>query len=76
MAFALAQNAMDTFVVFVALGLGMASPYLLVSAVPRLAHLFPRPGLWMLSLRRIAALAMAGTALWLLKVLSDVSGPM
>ncbi|WP_315784202.1 MULTISPECIES: protein-disulfide reductase DsbD family protein [unclassified Bradyrhizobium] len=74
-AFALSQAAPQILLVFAALGLGMAAPYLGLAAAPRLAALFPRPGRWMLKLRALAALAMAATALWLLIVLADISGP-
>jgi suppressor for copper-sensitivity B len=72
--FALSQDAPQTFIVFAGLGLGMASPYLLLSAIPPLARLFPRPGRWMLTLRRIAAFIMMATAVWLLTILAEISG--
>jgi suppressor for copper-sensitivity B len=74
-AFALSQTAPQIVLVFTGLGVGMAAPYLCLAAAPRLAALFPRPGRWMLKLRALAALAMAATALWLLVVLADISGP-
>ncbi len=73
-AFALSQDVLQTFLVFVSLGLGMASPYLLLSAVPQVSRLLPRPGRWMLTLRHIAAVAMMATAIWLLTILAEVSG--
>ncbi|CCD85160.1 putative suppressor for copper-sensitivity B; putative protein-disulfide reductase [Bradyrhizobium sp. ORS 285] len=73
-AFALSQAAPQILLVFATLGIGMAAPYLLLAAAPRLARLFPRPGRWMLKLRAVAALAMIATALWLLTVLADISG--
>ncbi|CAL76991.1 putative suppressor for copper-sensitivity B; putative protein-disulfide reductase [Bradyrhizobium sp. ORS 278] len=73
-AFALSQAAPQILLVFTALGLGMAAPYLGLAAAPRLAALFPRPGRWMLTLRAVAALAMIATASWLLRVLADISG--
>jgi suppressor for copper-sensitivity B len=42
-----------------------------VAAVPSLATRLPRPGHWMVTLRRILGLALAGTAVWLLSVLAD-----
>jgi suppressor for copper-sensitivity B len=72
--FALSQDALQTFIVFAGLGLGMASPYLLLCAVPPLARLFPRPGHWMLTLRRISAFIMMATAVWLLTILAGIGG--
>src|SRR3546814_828642 len=67
--FALARGAPEIYAVFAALGTGLAAPYLLVAAVPRLATALPRPGRWMVTLRHLLGLALAGTALWLLTVL-------
>jgi DsbC/DsbD-like thiol-disulfide interchange protein/cytochrome c biogenesis protein CcdA len=61
--------------IFGALGLGLALPYTLLAAVPRLAALLPRPGRWMLVLRKFLAIPMDGAALWLLWVASQQSGP-
>lgn len=73
--FALARGPMEIVAVFLALGLGLAAPYLLVAAVPRLARRLPRPGRWMVTLRRVLALALAATAAWLLAVLSAQLSP-
>ncbi|WP_315743209.1 MULTISPECIES: protein-disulfide reductase DsbD family protein [unclassified Bradyrhizobium] len=73
--FALSQQAPQIMLVFTGLGLGMALPYLSLAAAPGLAALFPRPGRWMLTLRALAAAAMLATALWLLTILAEISGP-
>ncbi len=72
--FALARGPLEIFAVFLALGLGMALPYILVAAVPALATRLPRPGAWMLWVRRVLGLALLGTAVWLLAVLWAESG--
>ena len=41
--------------IFVALGLGLALPFLLLALAPRLAGFVPRPGAWMLWLQRALA---------------------
>jgi len=43
---ALARPAVEGFAVFVTVGIGMAFPYFLLSAVPELARRFPRTGPW------------------------------
>ncbi|WP_142848174.1 protein-disulfide reductase DsbD [Telmatospirillum sp. J64-1] len=68
--FALSRGSLEIMAVFAALGLGMALPYLAVAAFPGLAQRLPRPGRWMITLRRILGVALAGTALWLLSVLA------
>ncbi len=67
--FALAGAPARMLAIFGALGLGLASPYLLVAAVPRLAAALPRPGRWMLVLKQVLALPLLATALWLLSIL-------
>ncbi len=72
--FALAAGPLEIVAVFLALGIGLAAPYLLVALAPRLARALPRPGRWMLSLRRVLGLALAATALWLVSVLAAQIG--
>src|SRR5204863_399705 len=61
--------------IFAALGLGLALPYLMVAAFPKLATKLPRPGSWMLWLERALALSLVATALWLGAVLASQAGP-
>ncbi|MBA3898511.1 MAG: thiol:disulfide interchange protein, partial [Sphingomonadaceae bacterium] len=51
--------------VFAGLGLGLALPFLFVGFVPAIRRRLPKPGAWMERLRRILAVPMALTALWL-----------
>ena len=68
--FAFTQSVPVALTVFAALGLGMALPFLLISFVPALARLMPKPGKWMLTFKQIMAVPLYGTVLWLLWVLS------
>ncbi|MBT3557351.1 MAG: hypothetical protein HOC63_16585 [Rhodospirillales bacterium] len=67
--FALSRGTPEIMGIFLVLGLGLAAPYLVVAAAPRLATMLPKPGNWMITLRRFLGLALAGTVLWLLSVL-------
>jgi thiol:disulfide interchange protein DsbD len=71
---ALVMPAPATIAVFVALGLGLAAPTLLLALAPGLARVLPRPGPWMEKLRRIMAWPMYAAALWLVSVLWAQSG--
>ncbi|MEN2980761.1 protein-disulfide reductase DsbD family protein [Tistrella bauzanensis] len=73
--FALAGGTGDILAVFLALGIGMALPYLLIAAVPAAIRLLPRPGRWMLWVKTAMGLGLAGTAIWLGFVLADLVGP-
>ena len=72
--FALAGSALDILVIFLGLGLGMASPFLVAALVPGVAGWLPRPGPWMVTLRRVLGLLLLGTAAWLLAVLWSLVG--
>jgi thiol:disulfide interchange protein len=55
--------------VFAALGLGLALPFVVLAFVPQLQDRLPKPGLWMRRLQRFLAIPMAASAiaaLWLL----------
>lgn len=60
--------------IFIALGLGLALPYLAASFIPAVARWLPRPGAWMLTLRRVLAFPMFLTVVWLVWVLGHQSG--
>jgi thiol:disulfide interchange protein DsbD len=57
--------------IFVAMGLGLAAPYLLASFLPAVARLLPHPGPWMVTLRQLLAFPMLATVVWLLWVLGQ-----
>ncbi len=73
--FALSRGAAEIYAVFFALAIGLAIPFLVIAAAPALATRLPRPGAWMVTLRRVLAVALVGTAVWLLSVLYVQSGP-
>ena len=59
---------------FAALGLGLALPFLLVGFVPALRRMLPKPGAWMDRFRRAMALPMALTALALVWLTAQLGG--
>ena len=66
---ALLLPAAGSILVFAALGLGLALPFLAIAFVPALRRKLPKPGQWMVRLQRFLAIPMAATAvacLWLL----------
>ena len=71
---ALTLPAWQAIGIFVALGLGLALPFALLSAMPKFTRWLPTPGPWMLHLRQFMAFPMAATVLWLLWVLGHLGG--
>ncbi|MBB4284402.1 protein-disulfide reductase DsbD family protein [Roseospira goensis] len=74
--FALSRGWAEIGLIFLALGVGMALPYLLIAARPGLATRLPRPGRWMIGLKAVLGLALAGTAVWLVTVLAAQVPPL
>jgi thiol:disulfide interchange protein len=73
--FALAQPSWLTFVVFTALAVGLALPYLALSMQPQWTRFLPRPGAWMETLKQLTAVPLFGTAIWLAWVYGELNAP-
>jgi thiol:disulfide interchange protein/DsbC/DsbD-like thiol-disulfide interchange protein len=63
--FTLKQPPAVTFLVFGAMGLGMAAPYLIIGAFPRLIRFLPRPGAWMETFKHLMGFVLLGTIVFL-----------
>jgi thiol:disulfide interchange protein/DsbC/DsbD-like thiol-disulfide interchange protein len=71
---ALAWPTAQALAVFAALGVGMALPYLVLSAAPAATRWLPRPGVWMQRFKVLMAFPMFGTVVWLTWVLGQQAG--
>lgn len=71
---ALLLPAPAALLLFAALGLGLALPFLLIGFVPALRNRLPKPGPWMVRFRKILSLPMWLTALALLWLTSRLGG--
>ncbi|MCO6044904.1 thioredoxin family protein [Aeoliella sp. ICT_H6.2] len=67
--FTITQPASMTFLIFLFIGLGMASPYLVIGAFPSLIRWMPKPGPWMDTLKQFLAFLLLGTVVYLLSTL-------
>ncbi len=72
--FALTQPPAQAMLVFTALAIGMATPYVALSFQPGLARRLPRPGRWMETLKQLLAFPLYLTAVWLTWVLGEQLG--
>ena len=72
--YALTQPALPALLVFEALGLGLALPFLTLSLVPAWRRLLPRPGPWMERLRQALAFPLYASVAWLVWVVSRQAG--
>jgi thiol:disulfide interchange protein DsbD len=66
---AVSQPSHITYAGFACVGLGMASPYLLIGAFPKLIGFLPRPGVWMETFKHVMGFVLLGTVVFLLTLL-------
>jgi thiol:disulfide interchange protein len=66
LAWTLRQPTMVIYAVFIAIGAGMALPYVLLASSSRLARLLPKPGPWMEDFRRVMGFLLLGFAVYLM----------
>lgn len=74
LAFAFTAHWLLALSVFLALGLGLALPFLLIGFLPGLAGRLPKPGAWMDTLKHWLAYPMYLTAVWLAWVFGNQKG--
>jgi thiol:disulfide interchange protein len=61
----------QVYLVFTAMGLGMASPYLLIGAFPRLVRFLPKPGVWMETFKQLMGFVLMGTVVYMFTLISQ-----
>lgn len=71
---ALSQTYGSAAIIFIALGLGFALPFLLLAYIPAISRMLPKPGAWMVTFKELLAFPVFGTVVWLVWVLNGQSG--
>jgi thiol:disulfide interchange protein DsbD len=71
--YALTRPLPVAFGIFTALALGLAAPYLVLSAFPGLVRRLPKPGRWMETLRQLMGFPMMGAVIWMVFVLQALT---
>lgn len=74
--FAVTQGSLEILAIFTAMAIGFAFPYLLFSIFPSIVTKLPKPGEWMLTVKKIMGGLLALSAVWLIWVLSNQLGMM
>jgi thiol:disulfide interchange protein DsbD len=72
--YSLTQPAVVSLMIYTSLGLGMAAPYLVLAAFPRLLKFVPKPGRWMETFKQAMGFILAATVIWLGWVLASQAG--
>jgi len=65
-AWAVGQPPVIAYGGFACVGLGMASPYLVIGLFPRIIAFLPKPGAWMETFKHIMGFVLLGTVVWVL----------
>lgn len=73
LAWAVSQPIATTLAVFASLGLGMASPYLVVGVFPELLRFIPKPGAWMETFKQIMGFVLMGTVVFILSFMQPAA---
>jgi len=71
-AYATTQPPLIGFLIFSAAGVGMALPYILLSAFPAWLDRLPKPGPWMVTFKQAMGFVLLATAIWLLFIVGDL----
>ncbi len=72
--FALSSDKQEIFLIFGAMALGFASPYLFLITFPKAVRILPKAGSWMTKTRQLMAGFLAATAVWLIYILINNLG--
>lgn len=72
-AWAVTQSMATTLIVFGALGLGMAFPYLLIGVFPELLRFLPKPGAWMETFKQVTGFILLGTVVFILSFMEPTA---
>ena len=63
------QPAQITYLVWTVMGVGMASPYLVLGCFPGWVKFLPKPGNWMVTFKEVCGFLMMGTVIFLMSSL-------
>ena len=66
LAWSLSKTTAVTVMVFIVVGIGMASPYVILTAFPKLLQKIPKAGNWMIRLKEGLGFVMLGVAVYLI----------
>jgi len=72
-AWAVTQPSSTIIAVFASLGLGMASPYLVVGVFPELLRFLPKPGAWMETFKQLMGFVLLATVVFILTFINSAA---
>ena len=72
--FALTQDIKTIFIIFTAIGVGFALPYVILLIIPQAVYLLPKPGQWMNNIKKLMASFLIATQIWIIYILMSSLG--
>jgi thiol:disulfide interchange protein len=67
--YTLTQIPLVTYLIFICVGAGMASPFLIIALLPQTQKLLPKPGEWMNTFKHLMGFVMLGVVVYLFSTL-------
>ncbi len=72
--FSFAASAIEFILIFVAIAIGLSSPYLILSIFPQWTKKLPKPGHWMVILKQFLGFPLLLTVVWLIWIFGKQTG--
>ena len=73
LAFAFTQKLFIIYAIFLSIGFGLSLPFIILCLWDKLILKLPKPGNWMLSLKKAMGLLLLGSVTWLLHVINTIA---
>ena len=67
--FAFSQSAIVIIILFIAIGAGLAFPFVIIGFIPKMINFMPKPGAWMNTFKEVMGFLLLGTVIYLFRVL-------
>ncbi len=64
------QHPFVVYAIFTAMGIGMASPFIIIGLNPKLVSFLPKPGNWMVTFKQMMGFVLLGTVIWIVRVVN------
>jgi thiol:disulfide interchange protein DsbD len=72
--FALTAPPLTILTIFAAIGVGLAAPFVVFAMVPGWSSVLPRPGDWMVYVKKFLGFTLVGAAIWLVWIVGRAAG--
>jgi thiol:disulfide interchange protein len=71
LAWSVKQTPQITYLIWLVMGLGMASPYIVFSVFPNAIKLLPKPGMWMVRFKEFSGIVLMGAVIFIISFLDE-----